>query len=65
MASFISGLVLQCVNRIYPSLVKENLLHDLAAFVTSKLAIEASKAIFLQTGVGGVSLLSTVLYIYT
>ena len=35
---------------IYPSPAKENLLHDLAAFVTSKLAIETSKATFLKQG---------------
>ena len=50
MASFTGGLVLQCVNRnyqgIYPSLIKENFLHDLAAFVTSKLAMRPSKAFF-------------------
>jgi len=54
MASFTGGLAGQCACRnyrgIYLSLVKENLLHDLAAFVTSKLAIETSKATFLKQG---------------
>ena len=53
MASFPSGLARQCACRIYPNLVKENFLHDLAAFVTSKLAIETSKATFCKHGRGG------------
>jgi len=50
---------------IYLGLVKENFLHDLAAFVTSKFAIKPGKAFFLQTWEEGVALPYTSSYIYT
>ena len=65
MASFPGGLAGQCANGIYLGLIKENFLRDLAAFVTSKLAIETSQSIFLKAWVGGVSLSQALLYIYT
>ena len=52
MASFTNGLFLQCVNRIYLGLIKENFLRDCAAIVPSKLAIETSKANFCKQGRG-------------
>ena len=64
LASFTSGLVLQCSCGIYPSLVKENFLRDCAAIVLAGLQSRLAKHFFANGG-GGVSMSRTVLYIYT
>ena len=65
MASFLSGLVLQCACMnywgIYLGLAKENFLHDLAAIVLASLQSRPGKAIFFAS-MGGGSLSWSALY---
>ena len=69
MASFPSGLVLQCACRnyqgIYLGLIKENLLHDCAAIVPGKLSMrDPAKQFFANRGGGSQSVAHSVVYIY-
>ena len=52
MASFTSGLVLQCACRIYLGLVKENFLHKCAAIVPASLQCDPAKHFFCKHGWG-------------
>ena len=52
MASFFGGLAGECACGIYPSLVKENFLHDLAAIVLASLQSRRAKHFFANMGWG-------------
>jgi hypothetical protein len=52
MASFLSGLALQCACRIYLGLVKENFLHKCAAIVLASLQLRLAKHFFASMGGG-------------
>jgi len=64
MASFPGGLVLQCVNGIYPGLVKENFLHECAAIVPASLQCDPAKHFFANRGGRGQFVAHSVVYIY-
>jgi len=52
MASFTSGLFLQCACGIYLGLIKENFLHECAAIVPASLQCDPAKQFFANMGGG-------------